>query len=1129
MIIWSHLRGYAVILGLLAGLLSAATDSMPALAAELPPKYDPKLSLVGDCTVSPFDEVPDPSCPYQAPPAGPKGAFKEPRAIAVDGYGNEYVASYNNSAANGRIDVFDDEAKFVTAFAAVDVISLSVDGNGHVYVVKDNGDILRYPPSTYEPEAGKIEYQSAPVPVASVSFLAALAVDLSDGHLFVVEPGHIIEFGSVAESNTMIDIYEPEKLGAWSRGIAIDAQRRRVYVAYCKNGDIGCGVLALNADNPEEVLAEITGSNTPEGEFAAGQGRLAVAADEKTGHFFIYDIVISGSKKIYEFGEGYEYLSRLDSADFDNEFIGNSSLQIAVSSGKKTAGPACVYPEEAEPGEACNSQYLFVPTLSGGRALAFEPPGAVAPEIETISAVNIGQTEAELQAKIRPGGIDASYFIEYITQQKFESEGGFNNAQLAGQGIISGLQQASSASAIASNLDPGVAYRFRVRVENEVAEAEAQASFATYDDAPIIGGCSNQILRAGEAAELPDCRAYELVTPPDTNGRPPGGMGFTGDLFSTLQASPLGNSVSFIIEGGSLPGSNGSGSFRGDPYLATRGPTGWSSSLAGPSGDFSTVTTPGSVSPDQGYSFWLARGEGPAMVDGLNSRYVRYPDGRSELIGRGSLGFDQTARGVQITDSGSHILFQTGASGEDFANQLEPNAPPTGTDAVYDRTSDEVTHVISLLPGDITPAAGQDATYVGSSQDGRGVAFRIGSTLYLRVDNEKSYEIGTSIVFAGISQGGSRIFYVEGGDLFAYDAGKPEAEAVIPFSSTGDVTPVNVAPGGQRAYFVSPTVLGGANPNGEFAQAGEQNLYLSSESQVDFVGTLTDRDVEGDEFEAGVTIDGLGLWIDALPFQPSIAPSRLTPDGSVLLFESEAALDGYEHKGFAQVYRYDSVADRLQCLSCIPTQTPATGGASLETYSLAQGSPPPFSPSGFVPNLRADGQRAFFESTEALVSTDTDGLQDIYEWEQQGAGSCTRAGGCVYLISSGHSQRDNFLFGHSGSGDDVFFVTSDILTGFDGGGTPSIYDARVDGGFPEPSLVSCAGEGCRQDLTPPPSLPAPESGLRSKSGDVSSATKPRRCPKGRRKVKRDGKVRCVKKHQPTKHREAKPKETGAAR
>jgi len=79
-------------------------------------------------------------------------------------------------------------------------------------------------------------------------------------------------------------------------------------------------------------------------------------------------------------------------------------------------------------------------------------------------------------------------------------------------------------------------------------------------------------------------------------------------------------------------------------------------------------------------------------------------------------------------------------------------------------------------------------------------------------------------------------------------------------------------------------------------------------------------------------------------------------------------------------------------------------------------------------------------------------------------------------------------------------------------GLNDVYVARVGGGFPEPKAkTECEGEACQ---SPMPAPLAPEVTLSSElsqgPGNVA-ANRPRRCPKGKRRVKRAGKVRCVKK------------------
>jgi hypothetical protein len=1060
--------------------------------------FNAELSLRGDCETTKLDPVADPGCPGGTHP----GPFVEPAAIVVDSAGNIFVSSRGKEGTGRRIDIFSSAGIYIFGFVPpMAPSSLAIDSQGNLYVTEaalGKAVISRYKPIKYEAASHEIEYPATPTATVInekegslfLSGSTGIAVDPKTDDLFVDLEAHVSLYSSAAEGNELLNDTIGEKDLFNSVKIAVDGARRRLYASGTKTSALQPDVVRVyKADAPYELLETIDGSETPAGKFQTTSGGQSIAVDEEDGSFFVDDIF--SAQKVYEFNENYEYVST-----YTNGFQ-NLLAEIEVDNG--AASP--------------NKGTLFVPSVKEGpHAYAFKPKEVDIPDVKETFASEVSESEAELHASVNPEGLETEYRFEYVTQQHFE-ESGFAEAGVVGEGTLPVGKEYVGVSAVATGLEPGTPYRFRAFAENEEGHDEEEGTFTTYEAVGPLPPCENEALRAGLSVALPDCRAYELVTPPSTNGHVPHGIAFPVIRFLTLEASPLGDKVSFVTEGGSLPGlEGGTGAFNGDPYLATRGPKGWITASSGPDGTESQAPQAGTVSPDQGYSFWSTEfgknDEGSRVIGGQITNYVHYPDGESELIGRGSLGTDPRAVGKFISEGGTHVIFETA---EVSGQQLEPDAPPSGTAAVYDRTSDEVTHVVSVLPGNVTPGAA--AHYAGASTDGSGIAFESGGVLYLRLDNAETYEVGKGVTFAGIAEGGERIFYVEGGDLFAFDAGTEERTA---FTESGDATVVNVSADGTAAYFVSPSVLTGeeANPNGAKAQLGEENLYLSEEGSLRFVATVTDRDVEGDINKIG----GLGVWTIGIGGGTlGRDPSRTTPDGGVLLFESRADLAGYDPEGHAEVYRYDSGAGALACLSCGPTRTPVTGDASLESFLGGGGTEQSFSIWGYVSNLTSDGSRAFFQTAEPLVLSDTDGLLDVYEWEADGIGSCERGSGCIYLISSGASAHNDFLYAVSDSGDDVFFRTRDLLTGSDAETTTSIYDARVGGGFPEEPAEICQGEACRPQLTLPPLLPAPATGPQGSSGNVSEPkTKP--CPKGKHRVKRNGKVRCVKKHHKGKRR-----------
>lgn len=644
--------------------------------------------------------------------------------------------------------------------------------------------------------------------------------------------------------------------------------------------------------------------------------------------------------------------------------------------------------------------------------------------------------------------------------------------------------------------------------------------------AATAANCPNEPFRVGPSAGLSNCRAYELVSPPDSNGRllkVPIVTGITRqpfDMFPFDLVSPSSGSFVYEAFAGALPApTGGSGVF--DVYRADRSDSGWATTQRisrTPIAPTFTITIPGGVSADQGYAFSNER----------NVDYLRSPDGSFELTGLGSLADEPNVQGRYISSNGSHVIFTTGkaedqngwcAETECKTRRLEPNSPPEGTGAVYDRSADGPTHVVSLLPGNEIPGAGEEAFYQGVSKDGDTVAFVIKGVLYARIHNGNTADEETlkvaegNPVFAGLSAEGRFLFYVSGGNkgtIHRFDTATEGDTEVNPIGA-GEV--VNVSADGSHVYFISESQLDGAQ-----GIAGEPNLYVWSGAAVKYIATVLPSDLvktSGDQSELPA-LTSWTTWVTNptaggegnMP-GPGADSSRTTPDGSVLVFESKAQLTPYDNAGHTEIYRYDETAGTgVACVSCNPRLEPAEADSRLQELQLVKNWI-------VVHNLSEDGSRVFFESDEALVERDVNDANDVYEWE---------AGSTPQLISSGeapvfpkwsgwrpYNPLPNILMGVSPDGSDVFFTAQQALVpGAGENGTDGIYDARIGGGFPAPVIGNpCAEEGCKPAAS---GLEQLASGTGSESLTGAQNVKPRRhhCVRKGSKAKRTKKHPCRK-------------------
>jgi len=392
----------------------------------------------------------------------------------------------------------------------------------------------------------------------------------------------------------------------------------------------------------------------------------------------------------------------------------------------------------------------------------------------------------------------------------------------------------------------------------------------------------------------------------------------------------------------------------------------------------------------------------------------------------------------------------------------------------------------------------------------------------LQIDVSKGAGTSGGGLFQFASRDGDRVFFTSDHALTfpsSAQAGKPDlyefdvsakqlVDLTVAASGTANVRGISGgSDDGTHLYFVARGVLTGSQQNGqgEVAQSGQPNLYLAREKALTYVATLSPWETG----EGSTTLGGKDRfnWWEPLPGSPKTGRLKTawSPSGRYLVFSSFKPLTGFDNSpaepglcglnepSCEELFLYDAEADELVCISCDATSDKPVGNTRLvERAEFLRLSPGP----RYAPRVVLDDGRVFFDTENPLSPQDEGGFKDVYQYQDGG----------VSLISSGAAKGGSTFLDASADGSDIFFITPESLVRRDDdGGLPSVYDARVNGGFAEPPLppAPCAGEQCHPAGPPPPAAPLPATSNFTGSGNVKA--KP--CRHG--KVRRGGK--CVKK------------------
>lgn len=989
------------------------------------------------------------------------GGFSQIGGIATDAEG--YIYASDKEA--GVVKIFAPSGELVKEFAAANAANLAVDGAGAVYVSRRTPSdlsahtVLKFTPSAALPVTGATTYSPASQPV------------------------------------------DPEV----SFGVAVDPATNDVYISKGLNPGIHV------YDESGEFIASF-GQPGSEGELSSVFG-LAVAG---------------GTTKVY---------------------VPN----------KASGGVSQVKVFELEP-----------------------PPPPAPPTVEDLSVSEVGNSAATLRAQINPNSVNTTYHFEYGLKDCAVSA--CASVPLSPAGIGAGHDVVTVSNGI-GNLLAATTYHYRVVAENSLGADERSGVFRTEG--------------SGLGFQLVDRRAWEMVSPSDKHGAlilP--GLGLDE---GQVQAAANGTGLAYVTRNSIGENPAGNRSLERSSALARRGPGGvWSSEDIEPPNSrvipialgqqsvyklFSADLSEALLEPRDGIvlspeasqrtPYWRQNGEPPAyrpLVTGkegfanvpadiefggnaggavpkvairtatpdldhvvlysavglahgdpINTSYIWF-DGKLEPLGvlpdaeggeiiQSSAGSADHSMRHAISGDGARVFWTSG-----FPEQWSPGF--SRHLYVRDTVADETVRLD--VPSDGSGVGPSEPLFQGASADGNVVFFT--GRAQLTADASPS---GADLYRCGLPLSAPLAGCASLVNISAPLLGSGESAEVL------GVAPV-LSEDGTVVYFVARGKLDTeANQANDVAISGAPNLYVWREGEgVRFIARLSEKDEANWGFAQGQK----GPRVAFLSAVGS-------PSGRYLAFMSERSLSGEDHLNAAgepveQVFRYDALADRFDCISCHPTGAKSEGAVvSPEERPLIDpraqwlerlvAAVVPQSPiigttDATIPLHRTrsvhDNGRIYFNAVNALVPADSNGQWDVYQYEPSGTGTCASsmadadtsatAGGCVSLISSGTADGPTGFIDASVGGGDVFIFTPARLSVLDQDDENDIYDARVDG--IQATLVppvECLGEACQ---APPvvPNDPTPAGSTFQGPGNLKP--KPaKRCAKGKRKVKRQGQVRCV--------------------
>jgi hypothetical protein len=536
--------------------------------------------------------------------------------IAVDGSGSLWI--YNQHARLFKFKV--DGTWIVTGNASVEgtpasggiAVSSSCIESCDVYV-HDGDQTIQVVDSAF--------MQTGQLTAGSVLLAPAegVAVDGSDGDRYVVREGALVEDLPAAcvpakqVGCAASQVFGEGALGG-ATGLAVDSGSGAAFVADAGSSQVVAFGLVL------------------EGNVGAASN---VLAHEAVLHGSVNPVGVELSSCRFEFGRTLAY---------------GSSVPCAQGVGSIGKGSSLVPVEAPVAGLAGGTAYHFRLHARSASGNVYSEDGtfttATTALVREVSASEVLAGRALLHAVVNPEGLPAHYHFEYgVCAAAGQCAGSpFNASVPAPDSEISSGSSDVTVSASVEGLSAGATYHFRVVVVDANGQALPTPE-GTFVNEPPAPGCASA--RPAADGLLGDCRAYEMVTPPDKNGALIDNGVFIEDpsiaadgsrvLSMTLQCFDGAQSCTPVRQ------------TEGTPYAFTRGEAGWATEPLAPA--ISANSTMLLYGADSGVVLFARSAQPPA----LEELYAREPEGTLRPIGPIA-----EAPGAQIGEIASLFRVATG-------------------------------------------------------------------------------------------------------------------------------------------------------------------------------------------------------------------------------------------------------------------------------------------------------------------------------------------------------------------------------------------------------------------------------------------------------------------------------------